>query len=62
MLRLKRTNGGEVNLALFSIIAFINRDNGSTVTITGGLSYDVEESPRTIRNMVSKAQSGSLEF
>ena len=62
MLRLKRTNGGEVNLAPFSIIAFIDRDKGSTVTVTGGLSYDVEESPRTIRNMVSKAQSGSLEF
>lgn len=62
MLRLKRTNGGEVNLAPFSIIAFIDREKGSTVTVTGGLSYDVEESPRTIRNMVSKAQSGSLEF
>ena len=62
MIRLKRTNGGEVNLILFSIIAFINRDSGSTVTITGGLTFDVEESPRTIRNMVSKAQSGSLEF
>ena len=62
MLRLKRTNGGEVNLAPFSIIAFIDRDKGSTVTVSGGLSFDVEESPRTIRNMVSKAQSGSLEF
>ena len=62
MLRLKRTNGGEVNLASFSIIAFIDRDKGSTVTVTGGLSFDVEESPRTIRNMVSKAQSDSLEF
>ena len=62
MIRLKRTNGGEVNFAPFSIIAFIDRDKGSTVTVTGGLSYDVEESPRTIRNMVSKAQSGSLEF
>ena len=62
MLRLKRTNGGEVNLAPFSIIAFIDRDKGSTVTVSGGLSYDVKESPRTIRNMMSKAQSGSLEF
>ena len=62
MLRLKRTNGGEVNLAPFSIIAFTDRDKGSTVIVTGGLSYDVEESPRTIRNMLSKAQLGSLEF
>jgi hypothetical protein len=62
MLRLKRTNVGEVNLSPFSIIAFIDRDKGSTVTVSGGLSYDVEESPRTIRNMLSKAQSGSLEF
>lgn len=62
MLRLKRTNGGEVNIASFSIIAFIDRDKGSTVILSGGLSYNVEESPRTIRNMVSKAQSGSLEF
>ena len=62
MLRLKRTNGGEVNLAPFSIIAFIDREKGSTVIVTSGLSYDVEESPRTIRNMVSKVQSSSLEF
>lgn len=62
MIRLKRTNGGEVNLAMFSIIAFIDRDKGSTVNVTGGLTFDVEESPRTIRNMLSKAQSGSLEF
>lgn len=62
MIRLKRTNGGEVNLAMFSIITFIDRDKGSTVTVTGGLSYDVEESPRTIRNMLSKSHSGSLEF
>lgn len=62
MIRLKRTNGGEVNISTFAIIAFIDREKGSTVTLTGGLTCDVEESPRTIRNMVSKAQSGSLEF
>ena len=62
MIRLKRTNGGEVNLNNFSIIAFIDREKGSTVTVTGGLSYDVEESPRTIRNMVKKVQEGTLEF
>ena len=62
MIRLKRTNGGEVNFAPFSIIAFIDRDKGSTVTVSGGLSYDVEESPRTIRNMVKKVQEGTLEF
>ena len=62
MIRLRRTNGGEVNLAIFSIIAFIDREKGSTVTVSGGLSYDVEESPRSIRNMLSKAQEGSLTF
>ena len=62
MLRLKRTNGGEVNITPFSIIAFIDHDKGSTITLSGGLSYDVEESPRTIRNMVKKAQEGTLEF
>ena len=62
MLRLKRINGGEVNITPFSIIAFIDRDKGSTITLSGGLSYDVEESPRTIRNMVKKAQEGTLEF
>lgn len=62
MLRLKRTAGGEVNIAPFSIIAFINRDKGSTITLTGGLTYEVEESPRTIRNMMSKAQEGTLGF
>ena len=62
MLRLKRTNGGEVNLAPFSIITFIDRDKGSTVTVSGGLSFDVEESPRTIRNMLKKVQEGTLEF
>ena len=62
MIRLKRTNGGEINLANFSIISFIDRDKGSTVVVTGGLTYDVEESPRTIRNMVKKVQEGTLEF
>lgn len=62
MLRLKRTNGGEVNIAPFSIISFIDKDKGSTITLSGGLSYDVDESPRTIRNMVKKAQKDTLEF
>ena len=62
MLRLKRTNGGEVNIAPFSIISFIDKDKGSTITLSGGLSYDVDESPRTIRNMVKKAQEDTLEF
>ena len=62
MLRLKRLNGGEVNIALFSIISFIDRERGSTVVLTGGLTYDVDESPRTIRNMLKKFQEGTLEF
>ena len=62
MLRLKRTAGGEVNIAPFSIISFIDRERGSTVVLTGGLTYDVDESPRTIRNMMSKAQEGTLGF
>lgn len=62
MLRLKRLNGGEVNIAPFSIIAFIDRDKGSTIILSGGLTYDVDESPRTIRNMMSKAQEGTLGF
>ena len=62
MIRLKRLNGGEVNFSPFSIIAFIDRDKGSTVVVTGGLSYDVEESPRTIRNMLSNAHERSLNF
>ena len=62
MLRLKRTAGGEVNIAPFSIISFIDRDKGSTVVLTGGLTYDVDESPRTIRNMLKKIQEDTLEF
>jgi hypothetical protein len=62
MLRLKRTNGGEVNLAPFSIISFIDRDKGSTVNVSGGGTFDVEESPRTIRSRMKKAQEGTLEF
>ena len=62
MLRLKRTAGGEVNIAPLSIISFIDREKGSTITLTGGLSYDVDESPRTIRNMLKKIQEGTLEF
>ena len=62
MLRLKRKNGGEVNITPFSVIAFINNEKGSTITLTGGLSYDVEESPRTIRNMMTKTHEGTLGF
>ena len=62
MLRLKRTAGGEVNIPPFSIIYFIDRDKGSTVVLTSGLTYDVDESPRTIRNMLKKIQEDTLEF
>ena len=62
MIRLKRLNGGEVNIAPFSIMAFIDREKGSTVILNYGLTYDVDESPRTIRNQIQKAQEGSLEF
>ena len=62
MIRLKRLNGGEVNIAPFSIMAFIDREKGSTVILTGGLTYDVDESPRVIRGQIQKAQEGTLEF
>ena len=54
MLRMKRIGGGEVNVSAFGLLAFIDKDKGSTIVLNGGLSYDVEESPRTIRNMLDK--------
>lgn len=54
MLRLKLNNGGEVNIPAYKILAFLSQKLGSTVVLDGGLSYDVNESPRTIRNAIMK--------
>lgn len=56
MLRLKRKGGGEVNIAVDRILSFINgnNDEGSTILIEGGLTYEVEQSPQSIRTALKK--------
>lgn len=56
MLRLKRKGGGEVNIAVDRILSFINGDNdvGSNILIEGGLMYEVEQSPQSIRTALKK--------
>ena len=60
MLRLKRKGGGEVNFPHSKLVAFIdNKDGGSKITLDGGLIYEVEESPRSIRNSFKQLETSS---
>ena len=60
MLRLKRRGGGEVNFPGYKILAFIDgKDGGAEVVLDGGLTYQVEESPLSIRNALKKLESGN---
>ena len=60
MLRLKRKGGGEVNIPACKILAFIDgKDGGSKVVLDGGLIYEVEESPRSIRNSFKQLETSN---
>lgn len=55
MLRLKRKGGGEVNIPAYKILAFIGAEGGgSEIVLDGGLTYQVEETPLSIRNALKK--------
>ena len=55
MLRLKRKDGGEVNISVEKIVSFINTaEGGSKILLEGGLTYLVNESPRSIRSALTK--------
>ena len=54
MLRLKRINGGELNVPAYKILAFINKNGGSEIVLDGLLSYEVKETPLSIRNAINK--------
>lgn len=57
MLRFKLKNGGEVNFFAHKILSFIKKDDGSEIVLDGGLTYQVNESPQSIRNAIKKLDS-----
>lgn len=57
IVRLKLASGGKINLVATNIESFSEGDNGSTVRMTSGIGYDVEESARSIRNAFKRLSS-----
>ena len=54
MLRLKRKNGGEVNILASKVVTFIDEPEGSLIMVEGCISYSVNESCQSIRGQMKK--------